>query len=97
MNGQEMEWIPRDDRQSLMRRFEAEKSQSKTETTIWQAPNSYTLPIDTAILMMNRLEVYASEAYDRTQHHLTAAEQLQTLAACVAYDYTTGYPQKLKF
>lgn len=97
MNGQEMEWIPRDDRQALMRRFEAEKSQGKTETTIWQAPNSYTLPIDTAILMMNRLEVYASEAYDRTQQHITAAEQLQTLSACVAYDYTTGYPQKLEF
>lgn len=97
MNGQEMEWIPRDDRQSLMRRFEAEKSAGRTTTNINQMGRVYTLPIDTAIAMMNQLEVYAADSFDCTQAHLGAVAALETVSEVVAYDYTTGYPQKLEF
>ena len=96
LNGDSM-WIPREVREALMRRFEAEKSAERTTTNINQMGRVYTLPIDTAISIMNQLEVYAADCYDCTQAHLGAAAALNTFEAIVAYDYTTGYPQKLAF
>lgn len=96
LNGTPM-WIPRADREALMRRFEAEKAASRETTNINQAGQTYTLPIDTAIAMMNQLEVYAADSYDCTQAHLGAAAALTEFNDIVAYDYTTGYPSKLAF
>ena len=90
-------WIPRADREALMRRFEAEKAAGRETTNINQAGQTYTLPIDTAITMMNQLEVYAADSYDCTQAHLGAAAALTEFNDIVAYDYTTGYPPKLAF
>lgn len=96
LNGDSM-WIPRADREALMRRFEAEKSAGRTTTNINQMGRVYTLPIDTAIAMMNQLEVYAADSFDCTQAHLGAVAALMTVSEVVAYDYTTGYPPKLSF
>lgn len=96
LNGDSM-WIPREDREALMRRFEAEKSAGRTTTNINQMGRVYTLPIDTAISMMNQLEVYAADSFDCTQAHLGSVAALETVSEVVAYDYTTGYPPKLSF
>jgi hypothetical protein len=47
--------------------------------------------------MLYAIEIYASECYDNTQLHLANVETLSTLDSILEYDYTTGYPEKLRF
>jgi hypothetical protein len=49
------------------------------------------------VQMLYALEVYASACYDNTQRHLAAVDSLSTIEEIQSYDYTTGYPDKLKF
>jgi hypothetical protein len=57
----------------------------------------FPLVIDNAILMLDAIEMYAIECYDVTQRHLMNIDKLQTAEEIKNYDYTTGYPEKLKF
>lgn len=47
--------------------------------------------------MLYALEVYASQCYDNTQRHLFDVTTLTSLEEIKTYDYTLGYPNKLKF
>ena len=47
--------------------------------------------------MLYKVEIYASQCYDRTQYHISQIKTLETLDEINAYDYTTGYPEKLNF
>jgi hypothetical protein len=47
--------------------------------------------------MLVLLEIYASEALNTTERHKIAINALQTIEDVEAYDYTTGYPEKLQF
>lgn len=95
--GETLLWLPLEKRTGLKLRFEAEKASGKTETTLWDNGVQYPLNIETAIQMLYALEVYASMCYDQTQAHLAAIDALTTIEEVEAYDYTTGYPDKLHF
>lgn len=93
-------WIDKATRVGLKLRFEAEKRLGKTETTLWQNGMQFPLPLEgdvTALDMLDGIELYASACYDTTQRHLAEVEKLETVDEVMAYDYTSGYPQKLVF
>lgn len=91
-------WLPKSDRVGLQMRFQAEKEAGKSETTLWTGDGaSFTLGIDTALSMLYSLEGYASKCYDKTMAHVAAVKALENKEAIMAYDYTTGYPEKLSF
>lgn len=46
---------------------------------------------------LQQVEVYAGQCYVQTQKHLQAIKQLKTVEDILNYDYTQGYPNKLKF
>lgn len=104
INGQSM-WLPFETRTRLDRRFAVERmkaeSQGKTEsevvTTLWHEGQSFEMPLATAMALLLALEDYATICYDNTQRHLAEVAKLDTIEAVEAYDYTTGYPQKLLF
>lgn len=96
IGGQPM-WLDKATRAGLLLRFEAENKVGRTETTLWNGGQSYTLPLESAMQMLIALELYASECYDNTQRHLAEVAKLETIAEVEAYDYTTGYPAKLAF
>ena len=50
-----------------------------------------------AMQMLYAIEVYASACYDNTQRHLSEVEKLETIEEVEAYNYRTGYPEKLRF
>lgn len=54
-----------------------------------------TFSIEDAKTFLIKLERYASQCYLVTQQHLSAAKQL-TGEEALNYDYTTGYPDKIK-
>lgn len=90
-------WLDKATRSGLKLRLEAEQAANKELTTLWYLTNPITLPVTTAIVMLNRLEIYASECYDVTQGHLAAIASLESVEDVLAYDFADSYPEKLNF
>lgn len=90
-------WLDKAIRVGLSLRFQAEKAKGLTDTTLWYNTLQFPLKVDDAINMLYDIELYASACYDNTQKHLAAIQTLQTIEEIKAYDYTTGYPEKLRF
>ena len=88
-------WLDKATRAGLKLRLEAEQAAGKEETTLWYGTAAVTLPVSTAMAMLNRLEIYASECYDVTQGHLAAVNALQTVEDVLGYEYESGYPGML--
>lgn len=45
---------------------------------------------------LTQLEVYAGKCFINTQKHLNAIKDLKSIEDISKYDYTTGYPEKIK-
>ena len=90
-------WLDKATRAGLLLRFEAEGKAMRETTTLWYEGQSYTLPLETAQQILIALELYASACYDNTQSHIAEVQKLESKEAVEAYDFTTGYPQKLLF
>ena len=90
-------WISRDDRISLMNSTTILQNAGQETTTLWYGGEKYTLPCDTLIQMLSALEVYALQCYEMTEEHKAAVNALTNIEEVDAYDYKTGYPEKLSF
>lgn len=90
-------WLDKATRVGLMLRFNAEREINKTETTLWYNGMSFSLNLLEAIKMLNAIELYASECYDNTQKHIATIKSIKSINELKQYDYTTGYPEKLRF
>ena len=90
-------WLDKNTRVGLKLRFESELAMGKTETSLWYNNVQFPLPITNAINMLFALELYASTCYDNTQYHISEINKLSTIEEIEQYDYTTGYPEKLRF
>lgn len=90
-------WLDKATRAGLLLRFEAEGKAMRETTTLWYEGQSYTLPLAQAQQILIALELYASACYDNTQSHIAAVMGMESKEAVEAYDFTTGYPEKLSF
>ena len=90
-------WLDKATRAGLKLRFEAEIAMGKTETALWYNNMQFPLELNLAMQMLYAIEIYASECYDNTQLHLANVDKLLTVEEILEYDYTTGYPEKLRF
>ena len=90
-------WLDKATRAGLLLRFQAEQARDITDTALWYNGQQFPLKVDQAIQMLYAIELYASACYDNTQRHLAAIQALQSIEEIEAYDYTTGYPEKLRF
>lgn len=90
-------WLDKATRTGLKLRLDAEKAAGRETTYLWYCSVPVSLSIDNAISMLNALEIYASECYDRTQQHLAAIGSMQSVEEVLGYDFTEGYPGKLRF
>ena len=96
LNGAKV-WLEFNTRDRIALRLNAEKEANNTETTLWLGTQSITLDIDKAKKMLYDIEVYASSCYDNTARHKANVLALDSADKVMAYDYTTGYPDKLSF
>ena len=55
------------------------------------------VPCDTALQMLAQIEVYALDCMNTTNKHKAAVKALTTREEIAAYDYKSGYPEKLTF
>lgn len=96
LGGQHL-WLDKVTRNGLDYRFKCEKAMGQTETTLWYGTTPITLNIDTAVAMLQAVEVYASACFDRTATHKATILALEDIEAVFNYDITAGYPDKLAF
>ena len=90
-------WLDKATRAGLLLRFQAEQATGVEDTALWYNGLQFPLKVTDAIAMLYAIEMYASACYDNTQRHLAAVGALTTIEEVEAYDYQTGYPEKLKF
>lgn len=94
LNGVSM-WLSKDTRVGLVNSIGMEKAAGKENTLLWYNGVSYNIPIGSALQMLSALELYALGCYNTTQQHIAALKALETVDEVNAYDYTSGYPEKL--
>ena len=90
-------WLDKDTRVGLVNSIAIEQAVGKETTVLWYDAVKYVIPIPLALQMLAALELYALECYNATQEHLAAVMGLATKEEVGAYDYTSGYPEKLVF
>jgi hypothetical protein len=90
-------WLDRSTRVALMRRCEAEKTSGVTTTTLWYGDTVFKMPVDTAITVLNEIEIYACKSFDVTAAHKAAVAELGNIEDLLTYDYKAGYPDNLVF
>lgn len=95
-NGQTM-WIDKATRVGLVNAVDSAMLLGKEDITFGISGVSVTLPCTTAKAMLAKLELYALECYNVTLAHKNAVDTLTSIEDIDAYDYTTGYPDKLEF
>lgn len=90
-------WLDKDTRVGLVNSCNAEESEGRSETSVWYNGVKLTFPIEQLKVMLNKLEVYAKECFNVTQLHVANVSLLETVEDIEAYDYKSGYPEKLVF
>lgn len=90
-------WLGHELRQQIRTSADAYSAMGQTNMTKVFNGSEYTFPITTWIQMLNALEVYAAEALNTTERHKNAVNALTDIQDVIDYNYTTGYPTKLKF
>ena len=95
LNGVPM-WLDYATRQQLRTSIEAYQAQGKKNVTKWFNGVQFTFPTATWLYMLNQLEVYASDALNVTESHKAAINSLGSINEIEEYDFTIGYPNKIK-
>ena len=95
-NGQ-MTWLDKATRVGLINSLQIEKAAGRESSEVWLNDNMYSIPIDIALKMLTMLELYAKDCYNTTEQHLSNIKSLTDLNRVYNYDYTKGYPKRLRF
>ena len=88
-------WINREDRIGTHRAIELDVENGKTESEIWLNGFRLVVNCQLAMKLLDMVGHYAYKAYNVTQMHLHAVQQLKTIKDVESYDYKAGYPEKL--
>lgn len=88
-------WLDKATRVGLMNSTTIAKAAGQKTTTLWMGETELEIKCDKAIQLLSALELYALGCYNVTAAHKKAVNALETVDEVTAYDYTTGYPDKL--
>lgn len=92
IGGQSM-WIAPDERANYILTLQgAQRLGVETVTFLGQQ-----IPVDTALQMLDAVNLYAMQCVGVTEAHAAAINALTSIEAVDAYDFKTGYPEKLSF
>lgn len=95
--GNQSLWLDKATRTGLNFSLIMEEEAGRTESTLWYNNICFTLPISLFKQMLQQLELYAKDCYNVTAQHKVEVENLETREEVIAYDITSGYPEKLTF
>lgn len=95
LNGMEV-WLDKATRVGLMNSTTIAKSMGQQKTTLWLGSYQLEVDCDKAIQLLSALEMYALECFNVTAAHKKAVSSIESIEDILTYDYTAGYPEKLK-
>ncbi len=92
-------WLDVEKRGGLKRRFEVEQSKGITESklSLDDAGTTVTVTPAQGLQMLDELEYYAVQCFDKTQEHKAVVSNMTKVEDIMAYDFTAGYPEKPAF
>lgn len=94
LNGDSV-WLDKATRVGLMNSTTIAKNLGGKTTTLWLGNTKIEVDCDKAIQLLGALEMYALQCFNITASHKKAIEELNDISAILAYNYRTGYPDKL--
>lgn len=89
-------WLDKSTRVGLMNSTNIAKATGSANTTLWLGGERMVVPCDKAIQLLSALEMYALGCFNVTASHKAAVEAMTTIDEVLSYDYTKGYPERLK-
>lgn len=92
----EPHWWDKNKRMSVFHRLDVESKLGKTETTLWFDDTKIITSIQKAYDFLYRLEEYAIACLDNTNNHIIEIEKAYDINAILNFDYTIGYPDKIR-
>ena len=90
-------WIDRETRADYRSSIEAAELLGRTEVKPVFGGQEVTLDITTAKMALAQVQLYANQCYGVTERHKAAILLLQTVQEVEDYDFTAGYPERLRF
>ena len=96
LNGQRV-WLDKATRVGLMNSTYIAKAMGQATTTLWLGDMKLVMECDKAIQLLSELEMYALKCFNATAAHKKAVAELNTVEEVLEYDYTKGYPEKLRY
>lgn len=90
-------WLTVSERQQIATQITSNESIGRDVMTRWFEGHEFTFPISAWKQMLVALEVYAGDAINVTEAHKAAVNALDDIEDVDAYEYMTGYPEKLHF
>ena len=94
LNG-EQHWLDFNLRDRVFDGNERIAYKGREETSLWLDGKCFVMPIAAAQDLICTIEVYAKDCYNVTATHQAEVNKLTTIEEVKAYDYKTGYPEKL--
>ncbi|WP_276910972.1 DUF4376 domain-containing protein [Hallella colorans] len=88
-------WLTPNIRANYLVSLDAAELLGETDITFVVEGVQASLPIKQVRLLLAKIQRYADACYIVTEGHKRAVRALQTVEEVEAYDYTTGYPEKL--
>lgn len=89
-------WLTRTVRDGYDTSITAAKNLGEPTVTFMVGDNEMQLPVEQARRVLDLVQRYADACFIVTERHKIAVRASQTVEEVEAYDYTKGYPEKLK-
>ena len=88
-------WLTPNVRANYLVSLDAAELLGETDITFVVEDVQASLPIKQVRLLLAKIQRYADACFIVTERHKIAVKALRTVEEVEAYDYTTGYPEKL--
>lgn len=91
-------WYDAPKRTTIRNLVESSIKEGRETTTLWTEEEPIIpieVPCEMALVLLAKLEVYAGDCLANTQKHKSEVMAMQSVSEIEAYDFTTGYPEKL--
>lgn len=98
INGQTMAaWLTPDKRSDYKNSLDSAELLGMTEVHPVFNGVALTIPIQTAKMALAKIQIYANQCYGVTEKHKVNVMALTTIEEVEAYQYKSGYPERLRF
>lgn len=90
-------WVNKDLRSNLVNLINSATLVGRDSINVWFSGLYIQLGLEQAREMLAAIEVYAADCFNVTAQHKLQVSNMTTIEEVIAFDVTTGYPERLQF